>query len=121
MLTKPIRIIIYILIALVAIIVALYIYRIMFLFDKKKTNEYKKIAAETTGDPNAAYKILTEQVEALLKSADDVACIKQMAALEKVDKEAMLVNTAFNRAVSLGFLESPFSAQSSTPGISEEA
>jgi uncharacterized membrane protein (DUF106 family) len=121
MLTKPLRIIIYLLVAIVAVMVILYIYRIMFLFDRKKVNEYKKMAAETTGNPNAAYKILTEQVEALLKSSDDVACIKQMAAFEKVEKEDMLVNTAWSRAIALGFLENPLAVQSVSPGLSMEA
>jgi hypothetical protein len=90
-----------------------------FMFNRKKVTAYMEAVANTTADPNTAYKILNEMVQSVLKSQDMVAAVRALAAAEKIEKEQVLVETALYKCYSLGFLENPATVQSSTPGVSE--
>lgn len=107
MLTGKLKYVIYGVLSLVFILVCFVAYRMFFMFDKKKVAGYVEQAANTTTDPNTAYKIINEMVQSLKKSQDATAAIRAMAIAEKVDKELKLVETALFKCYSLGFLEAP--------------
>jgi 3-methyladenine DNA glycosylase AlkD len=104
---KKLKYAIYGVLALIVVIAALYVYRLFFMFDKKRVKSYAEEAAKTFGDPNAAYLAITEMVQSILKSQDETAAVRALALAEKIDKEQKLVNTALYKCYSLGFLELP--------------
>lgn len=107
MLTGKLKYVIYGLIALVFIMVLFVAYRMFFMFNRKKVEAYMETAANTTADPNTAYKVICEMVQSILKSQDECAAVKAMAMAEKVEPEQKLVETAVYKCYALGFLENP--------------
>lgn len=121
MLQGKLKYVIYAVIAVVFIVVVFTAYRMFFMFNKKKIKEYIEAGANTSADPNTAYKVITEMVQSILKSQDETAAVKAMATAEKVDKEQKLVETAMFKCFALGFLENPqtiVAVEVSTPGVS---
>lgn len=111
MLTGKIKWLIYAVIALVVVMCALVAHRMFFMFNRKRVDAYIEAVANTTADPNTAYRVLKEMCQSILKSQDETAAVKAMAEAEKMDKEQMLVQTALYKCFALGFLENPMYPQ----------
>jgi hypothetical protein len=90
--------------AIVLLLVAMYAYRIFLMFNSSKIKSYVKDEANKTDSPDAAYKMLIEGVELILKSPDLTNQVKQLAVIDGIDPEKALVKTALNQCHSNGFI-----------------
>jgi hypothetical protein len=104
MISKPLKIAILIICAIISIILAYYVYRMFFLFSKKKTNDFITAEAEKTNDPDKSFKMITEGVEFIKQSPDLVNQVKLLAEIDVISKEEALVKTAVKNCFSSGMI-----------------
>ena len=104
---KTIKISIIIILAIVTVLVAMAVYRMFFMFKRKKIKEYVTAYANETADPNNAFRLIMESCELILKSQDLCKSVCISAQIDGIEKENALVMAAVNNCYSLGFLAPP--------------
>lgn len=104
---KKLKIAIIAVIAIVAVLVIITVYRMFFQFKRSKVKDYAAMAANTTGAPNEAYRLIIECAENILKSSDLSKAVLISAKIDNVDPELALVQAALAQCYSLGFIEVP--------------
>lgn len=100
-------------IALVALLVFMVVYRMYLKFSRKKISAYAEAIAATTAAPNLAYQLLIEECEYILKSQDKTKQVEILAQIDGIDKERALVLTALNNCYASGFIDKPTEAAAS--------
>lgn len=103
--SNSLKIIIYSLVAIVAIAMIVIVYRIFFEFDNNEVKAYAKDQADKYGDKKAAYNIIIEGVNHILSSHNQTLQVKQIAKASNTSREMELVNAAVNDAISKGYLQ----------------
>lgn len=95
------------LLLVILIVVSMYVYRLFFMFDKKKLKQYIFDCASTTTAPDKASQLITDGVEHILSSIDLTAQVKLLAEIDGIDPEKALALTALRNCYSSGIIDPP--------------
>jgi flagellar basal body-associated protein FliL len=116
MITKPIKIMLYLVLAIILVIMAMVVYRMFFMFSKEKVNAAIKAESESYADAGAAANLLREMCEYIKRSQDLTSIVCQTAKADKAEKETVLVRQAAMMLYGSGALQNPNTVTSTSNG-----
>lgn len=107
MITKPIKIILLVILAIIFVLVAVYAYRVFLMFSTAKVKAYATDEANKTTAPDVAYKMIIEAVAHIIKSPELTAQVKQLSTVDSIEPEKALVLTAVKNCQASGMIATP--------------
>lgn len=85
-------------------VICLTVYRVFFEFKNSKVRSYIQAEASQYADKEAAYKIIHEAVQHILKSSDLTNQVRTYADAGKLERERVLVDTAILQCKKYNYL-----------------